>query len=167
MSESITQGDIKFYQTAPEFADIRLAAADNSEVILDDGLENYVLISLSTNKRARDIDPLPFKDSDKQGWWGDIFEDVEIGSRLWLRQRDRISNELFTNITQDVEDALQWMIDDNIIDRLSVSVERSTTRNNEVLISILAEKDDEGQIGFSYYFNWINQVFRRGTIDAI
>lgn len=167
MSQSVTHGDVKLFQTAPNWADIALSAENTSELILDDGLENYVLISLSTNQRALNTDTLPADSNDKQGWWGDIFEpSYKIGSRLWLRQRYKIGNALLTDVKQDVQDALQWMIDDLIFDSIEVTVARNPQRSDEILISIQGFKQDLGQIGFAYFFNWSNQVFRKGVVNA-
>lgn len=66
----------------------------------DDGLMTAVIISLFTDARAHDDDPLPDErvgvSSDRRGWWGDCLPDAQgeqtlesIGSRLWLLWREK------------------------------------------------------------------------------
>lgn len=168
MAENITQGDLKFIQDKePEWADIYLWAEEPDKAILDDGLENYILLSLSTNRRADPTDEIPSNTMDKQGWWGDVLDDVLFGSKLWLRQNLRMSPELLTLVKQDIEDALQWMIDDTIVDSIDVTVARDIENANRLIFNISLNKQNEGQIGFDYYFNWINQVIARSNLNAI
>lgn len=168
MAENLEQGDLKFFQKSePEWADIYLFAEEQDKAILDDGLENYILLSLSTNRRADSTDILPSNSTEKQGWWGDGLDDVLFGSKLWLRQNLRMSPELLAFVKQDIEEALQWMIDDDIIDALQVTVTRDTEDANRLAFLIELFKQNEGQIGFDYYFNWINQVINRSNLNAV
>ena len=168
MAENLAQGDLKFFQQkSPEWADIYLSAEEQDKAILDDGLENYILLSLSTNRRADSTDVLPSNHTEKQGWWGDGLDDVLFGSKLWLRQKLRMSPELLNLVKQDIEEALQWMVDDDIIDSLTVTVTRDIGNANRLVFLIELNKLNEGQIGFDYYFNWINQVINRSNLDAV
>lgn len=55
-------------------------------------LERAVIISIFAWRRAEPDDRLP--GSEKNGWWGDTWPDIEndrIGSRFWLLTRDTIT----------------------------------------------------------------------------
>lgn len=158
MSESLSQGDIKLFQEAPEWADVKLDINDSSKLVLDDGIENYVLISLFTNARASDNDVLPDELTDKQGFWGDVLNEFSIGSKLWLLQRERIGNRLLTLAKQYAEESLQWMIDDGIIDSVAIKVSRDPVEKNRIVFSGEIIKIDKGKLGFAYFYNWANQV---------
>ena len=71
--------------------DLVLSPGESPDLQGDDGLLTALLISLFTDRRAHDDDPLPDErvgvPSDMRGWWGDYFETERpdpIGSRLWL-----------------------------------------------------------------------------------
>jgi phage gp46-like protein len=157
MSESILNGDVKLFQTSPEWADVKLLYYQSSSLILDDGLENAILISLLTNKRASDTDELPDLLTDKQGWFGDELTEMQIGSKLWLLRRSKKDNVLFVLLKQYSEDALQWMITDKVIDSVAVNVSHDKTDRNRVILSVSVEKQNK-VFGFAYYYNWQNQT---------
>lgn len=156
MSSSIIEGDIKFFLNPPEWADIKLT--NDGDLVLDDGLENMVLISLFTDTRAEDNEVLPKETPDRKGWWGDALLDSNIGSRLWLLQREKIGNRLFTLAKQYCEDALAWMKEDGIIDAVEINISRDPSNINRIKINGVMLKVDSGQLGFEYFYNWRNQT---------
>lgn len=166
MAISTTQGDMKLFQDLTDngWADIRFDETDPTAVLLDDGLENYILISLLTDRKASVNDILPSEFSTRAGWVGDIFEtNSEIGSRLWLRSRERLSQELYGIIKNDILEALNWMVEDDMVKEFIVNVTRDTGQDvpkNNLKISIVAVQDNQSQRGFQYFFNWENQVFK-------
>lgn len=107
--------------------------ADLSDFEADE-LAQAVLISLFSWRRSRDDDGIsaPFR----QGWWGDTFTDGDqIGSRLWLLRREKLTADVVARAVELAQEALQWLIDDGIaqdvdvnaeiagVDRLNLSVE--------------------------------------------
>ena len=59
-----------------------------------DPLVQAVLISLFSWRRSNDDDgvQIPYR----KGWWGDTFSSIsgdQIGSRLWLLQREKLTRE--------------------------------------------------------------------------
>ena len=82
----------------------------------DDGLMTAVIISLFTDARAHDDDPLP----DAQGE-----QTLEsIGSRLWLLWREKDLDSVVARARQYAEEALAWLTREGHVSSLSVSVER-------------------------------------------
>ncbi len=60
----------------------------------DEGLETAVTISLFTDARAGEADGVS-TEQDPRGWWGSAFLSPEgdIGSKLWLMFRNKLTNE--------------------------------------------------------------------------
>jgi phage gp46-like protein len=154
-------GDIKLSVTSPEWGDIVLNPDNKSELVLDDGLENYVSILLFTNRRADDSDIIPEGSPDRQGFWGDTLLGFSLGSKLWELQRMSIGNKLIVQAKQFAEDALKILIDEGIADSVSVDVTKNPNNKNELVFKVLIIKLDKGSIGYSYYYNWKNQMTRK------
>ncbi|HEO8445156.1 TPA: phage GP46 family protein [Yersinia enterocolitica] len=58
---------------------------------LDDGLVTLVLICLFTDARADADDEIPDGTGDPRGWPGDTFSDSPWGSKLWLLEREKLT----------------------------------------------------------------------------
>ncbi len=90
-----------------------------------DELAQAVLISLFSWRKSEVDDGV--KAPDRQGWWGDTFAVVpgdRIGSRLWLLQREKILPLTLQRAEAYATEALQWLIDDKLLERVSVKAER-------------------------------------------
>jgi phage gp46-like protein len=88
-------------------------------------LVRAVLISLFTWRRANPDDELPAEN--RQGWWGDSYPEEpndRIGSRLWLLSRSKLTNETARRAREYAEEALQWLVDDDVVGRIDVEAER-------------------------------------------
>lgn len=84
-------------------------------------LATAILISLFTDATASSDDgPLP--DGDPRGWWGA----ADIGSKLWLRGREKQQPALLLTVRDDIRRALAWLIDDGVA--ADVAVETEFTR---------------------------------------
>jgi phage gp46-like protein len=103
-------------------------AVENGDLALDDGLETALLVSLFTDRRAHADDVLPDYGNDRRGWWGDSYADIEgdlIGSRLWLLERERDLADVPLRAKLYLAEAVQWLIDDGVVDQVDVQAERS------------------------------------------
>ncbi len=155
-------GDIKLiFDNASGEADIDFA---DNDVVLDEGLETMVFISLFTDRRANDTDilPDPSKTLDRGGWWGDETSenpDDKIGSRLWLLDRAKTSNEVLVQAETYVREALQWMIDEKIAIKIDVIVERRGTLENPMLAIIVKifKKNNNKEV-FEFEEKWEAQI---------
>lgn len=61
---------------------------------LDDGLVTLVLICLFTDSRADADDEIPDGSGDPRGWPGDTFSDSPWGSKLWLLEREKLTEAI-------------------------------------------------------------------------
>ena len=86
----------------------------------DDGLKTAIILSLFTDRRALEDDPLPDGSDDRRGWWADAFAGDQIGSRIWLLEREKDTREVVNRARDYAEEALQWLIEDGIAQRIEV-----------------------------------------------
>jgi phage gp46-like protein len=101
-------------------------AIEANDLVRDGGLETAVLLSLFTDRRAEDGDPLPAAATDRRGWWGDAVPVVagdRIGSRLWLLARSKETPKALERVEEYAREALQWLLDDRVAERVDVTAE--------------------------------------------
>lgn len=104
-------------------ADLALAEGD---LATDDGLRTAFIISLFTDARARDDDPLPEPGAELRGWWGDAFDPAEdgvLGSRLWLLGREKKIGSTLIRARDYAAEAVQWLIRAGICQSIDIEVE--------------------------------------------
>lgn len=92
-----------------------------------------VLVSLFTDARAAEDDPLPDPgNGDRRGWWGDATnldkQGDSVGSKLWLLEREKSTDEVLSKAEQYIREALQWMLDEGIASAIDVVTERQATK---------------------------------------
>lgn len=146
-----------------EEADIRLfpgingsdIAVGNKDLVRDSGLETAVYITLFTDMRASEDDPMPDNSIDKRGWWSDN----SLGSKLWLLRREKTIDAVLARAEQYAESALQWLLDDGIADEVLVTAERISMQELELTIQI--SQPDGEPVFYRYYYNWEAQISRR------
>ena len=161
MTTSTTNGDIKFFllptgTALARPADIEVSGA---ELLRDPGFETAVLISLCSNARAAEDDPLPDSTDTRSGWWGSEVLDLEIGSRLWLLGRSKLTDETFSRAEEYIKEALQWMIEEGAADEILCTVEKDTTQLNRLKFTVMIVRKDNKNIFFNFYTNWRFQIY--------
>jgi phage gp46-like protein len=98
-------------------------AQDALGLVMDDGLETAVILSLFTDRRAEPDDVIPDGSQDRRGWWGDDFNADSadrIGSRLWLLHREKQLSVVLQRAQSYAEEALRWLIDDGVAESVTV-----------------------------------------------
>lgn len=85
----------------------------------EEGLRTAVIMSLFTDQRVSE-DELPEGDEFRGGFWGDVFEENSIGSKLWLLNRAKITRETKNRAEEYAYEALEWMIEDQLVTDISV-----------------------------------------------
>jgi phage gp46-like protein len=63
----------------------------SGELANGDDFQTAAIISLFTDRVARADDP--YEDNDRRGWWG-FNEQNQLGSRLWLIRREKLTREV-------------------------------------------------------------------------
>ncbi|MEB1112200.1 phage GP46 family protein [Citrobacter portucalensis] len=115
-----------------------------------DPLTRAVVISIFTHRRA---DPDDNADV-PMGWWGDTWPMVandRYGSKLWLLQRSKLTNALVSTVRTYLRESLQWMLDDGVVSRVDIDVQR--TGINELGNSIVMWRRD-GPVTISFNDFW-------------
>jgi phage gp46-like protein len=104
---------------------------------LTTSLRALVVASLFSDRRAATDDVLPSDAGDppnRGGWWGDTYSGEAagtesasgdlFGSRLWLLRRARATMENVERAKRYAEEALAWLVEDGIAERVDVTAER-------------------------------------------
>lgn len=121
-----------------------------------------VLISLFTDARAADDDPLPDPQlTDRRGWWGDAMNTAmpsdSVGSKLWLLEREKSRDDVVVRAKLYVEEALQWMIDEGVAITVAVTVEKQSVAGSGTLIlayQVEIKKPAGGTETFKFEQEW-------------
>lgn len=96
-------------------------AVDGMLLADDDGLATAVIISLFTDRLAREDDVLP-SGKDRRGWWGDELSDGDkIGSRLWLNAAAKQLDSVLVMDQAYAQESLQWLVDDGVASSIDVA----------------------------------------------
>lgn len=99
---------------------------DGDDLVSDSGLNTAVLLSIFTDRRAVDGEPVPGAVEDRRGWWADEFlvePGDRMGSRRWLLERAAIRAGLADADRGYLEESIAWMIGDRVARSVSVETE--------------------------------------------
>ena len=121
----------------------------------ESGLTTAVIISLFTDRRAANDDPLPSGATDLRGWWGDAFPDVEgdrIGSRLWLLSREKQTQLVVNRAQEYAQEALAWLMDDGIAS--AVNVVALIVRTGVLGLVITVDRPGVGSVDYKFEYVW-------------
>ena len=149
-------GDIKFFYTGQGPADIQLAPG-TSTLVRDPGFETAILISLFSQARAGAEDKLPDREGGLRGYWGDTLTARKLGSKLWLLDRARITNETRAECEEYAKACLQWMVEDGIATEIKATSTRNGIYRIDTAIKII--QTNKLDVSFKYYLNWKAQIF--------
>jgi len=129
----------------------------------DDGLETAILISLFSDRRAKEDDILPDPGNrDRRGWWGDLVSNGDlIGSKLWLLDREKTTPNVLIRAKQYVQEALQWLIDDGAAVKIRVETERQgPAENARLVIGVKIYKTEGSEEAFNFGLQWSAQALK-------
>ncbi len=157
-----TTGDVKLlYDATQGYGDLIVQDRDLER---DPGLETAVVVSLFSNRRAADGDALPDPAGSREGWWADTFNNDgdKIGSKLWLIGREKLlPTEIIPRAEQYAKEALDWMITDGVAGEVDVIANRAGLSTVILNVTIIRPEIEQAEF-FTYYFNWVEQIARRG-----
>ena len=131
----------------------------------DDGLLTAVIISLFTDRRANNDDPLPDErvgvPSDMRGWWGDYFETEKspdpIGSRLWLLWREKEMAVVVARAQEYASEALAWLTRDGRAARIEVNAVHAGPRMLAINIRALPlPGTEETTREWNFMYDYVN-----------
>jgi len=97
---------------------------ENGDLAQTADIDTAIYMSLLTDKRAASSEvTVP---QNRRGWWGNVFNtdpDYEIGSKLWLLEQSRGTQDTLNKAQQYVVDCLQWLITDKYVKGIAVNAE--------------------------------------------
>lgn len=138
---------------------------DGLDLARDDGLETSVLLSLFCDRRATaDQIPAELPQDDRRGWWGDVLPPAagdQIGSHLWLLAREKETGQTLGRARQYVTEALQWMLDDKVAERVEGRV--SYVRRGWMLIEADIYRPGGNLVRYRYDYEWAAQAAKRAA----
>jgi phage gp46-like protein len=112
--------DIGLFLTPDGYYDLTIASDGDLTDTL--GFDTAILMSLFTDTRA-DPSEVAFCQN-RRGWLGNIFQfddGFQLGSKLWLTDQMRLTNDTANLIQTYASTALQWMIDDGYVDNIETN----------------------------------------------
>ena len=115
-------------------------------------LASAVLISIFTDRQANADDVLPDGSDDRRGWWGDQGQDVPIGSRLWLLDRSRLTQDVANTVQVHLAEALKWLIDDGVAAGVSVAARISGQSQLDTVVTVT--RNDGTKVPLKYSWVW-------------
>lgn len=127
----------------------------NNDLFREEGLETAVMMSLFSDRRAKEDDLINNPD-DKKGWWGDQIADIpmdEIGSRLWLLERSKATSETLVLAKEYAEESLEWMIDDGVAISIEVTSENIYENILKLTVKIYKKFDELEVFKFDNLWN--------------
>ena len=154
------QKDIKMFFNSlfyGEFGDVQI---EDGDFILDGGLETAVLISLFSDARVSPDESRDQFNGEIRGFWAEKLIGFNLGNKVWLLDRSKLTNNVLRLSEQYNKEALQWMIDEGIAARIETVSLKSTTRPNTMQWYIAIYKPEGGVEGFKYDIPWNNQLGR-------
>lgn len=144
-----------------ELGDLGLTWSDGSadlsivgeDIAAEAGLATAVELSLFTDRRAQDDDKPPSGDArDVRGWWGDQFAEIEgdlSGSRLWLLDRSKLTNETALLAKQFCVEALDWLVEDSVVSAVDVSASIQIAYQ-ALLIGVTLQRPGRDPVSFRF-----------------
>lgn len=151
--------DIGLFQQPDGSFDIRI---EDGDIVGDDTLYTALAMSLFTDRRANADDPLPYPNADRRGWWADAYADVQgdlMGSRLWLLNRAKLTQDTLNRAEEYCEEALQWLVEDKVA--TSVSAACTVLPANENWMQIVIAVTGLDAVDTDYQYLW------KATINAV
>lgn len=128
--------------------------ATDDDLVADEGLETSVLLSMFTDRRAEDGEPVPGSESDRRGWWADEFLESpgdRMGSRRWLLSRAAMRRGIEEREVAYTEQGLRWMLED----RVASSVDVEATRSGDRLETrVRIQRPGRGELDFRFAHAW-------------
>lgn len=130
-------------------------AISPGELANGDDFQTAAIISLFTDRVARADDP--YEDNDRRGWWGDSTEQNQLGSRLWLVRREKLTREVALRSEEYAREALKWLVDDGVV--MAVDAEAQIVYPNRLNLFIryqLPQTDSWDALQF--FWIWESQI---------
>jgi phage gp46-like protein len=126
-------------------------AVSGNDLLRDQSLQTAITLSLFSD--AREIFDPDFVE-EARGW----FADNTFGSKLWLLNRSKTEDGILSRVEEAARAALQWMLDDGVVESIDVSAQRLGIRHLQLNVSFTEPSGDGSIRNFKYFYNWVAQL---------
>ena len=145
-------------------ADINLKVTDNGyyDITFDSngdftktaGFDTAIQLSLMCERRASsgEVKSPP----NRRGWWGNEingFDNFEYGSKLWLLEQARATQNTLNNSITYTQNALQWFIDENKVDTIEVTAAYDELLKLIINIDFVRNNDQTLSVAYNLWEN--------------
>jgi len=136
--------------------------SESGDLLLSEGLENAVAISIGTYARNRSLGTSANLEPVLGGWWADALDESgTLGGYLYEAFPGKLTDSTCRDVETLVKDALKWMVSDGVAKSVSCSAEIDSEDAETVSISVTIEKPQGNAETFKFEVNW------KATIDGI
>lgn len=144
--------DLKLQEDVNGLYDISFTASGDFEMVK--GFDTSLQISIFGEKRAS-ASEVP-NVLQRRGWIGNTIEDdgFEIGSKNWLFEQSRLSNETINGLKDSTLKALEWLIDDELAVNIQ-AIMSADTRKGSISTTITIEFSS-GKVEQRFFTLWEN-----------
>lgn len=143
--------DIKLTQDATGLFDVSFANGDFETV---DSFDTSLQVSLFADARAS-ASQVPRSEL-RRGWWGNQFDSdfplFEVGSKLWLLNQARLTQDTLNNAVDFARNALQWLVLKNHAKDVKVS---GSLASEGITLAITIDRGNS-IVETKYYDLWNN-----------
>lgn len=131
---------------------------DGGGLATGDDLATAVILSLFTDRRARDDDRLPDgAGGDRRGWWADgDAPEGSLGSRLWLLCREKRSEETRRRAVEYAREALAWLVEDGVAAAVTVDAQWDGLDRLSLLVTVM--RPQGGRQVLRYGWAWAQRA---------
>jgi phage gp46-like protein len=118
-------------------------------------IQTAVILSLFSDRVAGPDDVIPDGTADPQGWWADDAEHP-LGSRLWLLDRAKQTDQVLQDARVYAQEALAWLVADGVA--ASTISEASWVRAGMLGLVVTIFKPDGSSAVFRFESAWLGTV---------
>jgi phage gp46-like protein len=132
----------------------------NGDFTHDLSFDTDILVSLFVDARADESEIA--EPEYRRGWIGDVvtvLQGHQLGSKLWLVEQERMTQDVLNKISSYVKESLNWVITLNYGQRVQVEVNREDLTRASVNIRIYVKNDNV--LKFTYQI-WQNSQYKLG-----
>jgi phage gp46-like protein len=157
MADSNRYIDIDLQKNGNQYYDIYFDS--DGDLAKIKGFNTALKMSLMCERRASGSEvPLP---QNRRGWWGNDFlgfDNFELGSKLWLLNQARSTQNNLNNSITYSQQAFQWLVDDNYADKVVVNAFYTSNSNLEQTIDLIRSNNVTASFGYSVWDNTFLEI---------
>lgn len=119
-------------------------------------LQTAIILSLFTDRLARRDDT--YDGSDRRGWWGDSDSEFQLGSRLWLIRREKLTTRVAIKAEEYAKEALNWLKNDGVVSEILIAAQIVLPNRLNLIIRYLPPDGDWQESAFFWIWEQINNA---------